>query len=192
MKGLNVLRGPTRTAVALLRGVNVGGKHKLPMAELRVLLEQLGCRGVRTYIQSGNAIFETPAATMPGLPAAIQAAVLERFGFESPVVLRTAVQIRAAMKSNPFLAAGADPKHLHVGFLSAKPAADLVRSLDPRRSPGDAFVVVGGEVYLHVPGGLARTKLTNAYFDAALKTVCTVRNWHTVQILHDLAWGPKA
>src|ERR1700677_3262694 len=106
--------------LALLRGINVGGKHKLPMKDLAALLEGLGCSRVRTYIQSGNAVFEAPAAVAAGLPRGLHAAILKKAGFEAPVVLRSAAQIAAVLKANPFLAKNLDPEHLHVGFLAAK------------------------------------------------------------------------
>lgn len=171
----------------LLRGVNVGGKHKLPMKDLCALLEGLGCARVRTYIQSGNAVFEASAAVAADLPRTLAAAILKKAGFEAPVLLRSVAQLAAVAKANPFLARGVDPEHLHLGFLADKAAAAQVRALDPARSPGDAFLVAGSEVYLHLPNGVARTKLTNAYFDAALKTVCSMRNWRSVEALLALA-----
>jgi uncharacterized protein (DUF1697 family) len=180
------------TYLALLRGVNVGGKHKLAMKDLAALLEGLGCAKVKTYIQSGNAIFDAPASVVAGLPHTLHAAILKKAGFEAPVVLRSAAQMAAALKANPFLAKGADPDHLHVGFLADKPAASALKALDPARSPGDVFTVLGQEVYFHLPNGVARTKLTNAYFDSTLKTVCTMRNWRTVGALHALAAEPAA
>jgi uncharacterized protein (DUF1697 family) len=175
------------TYLALLRGINVGGKHKLPMKDFSALLESLGCTKVRTYIQSGNAAFEASASVAAGLAGRLHAAVLKKAGFEAPVVLRSAAEMAAVLRSNPFLKKGADPGHLHVGFLADKPAGGALKALDPGRSLGDAFTVLGREVYFHLPNGVARTKLTNAYFDAALKTVCTLRNWRTVQALCALA-----
>ncbi|HTA17031.1 MAG TPA: DUF1697 domain-containing protein [bacterium] len=175
------------TYVALLRGVNVGGKHKLPMKDLAALLQGLGCANVKTFIQSGNAVFDAPASVAAGLPRGLHAAIVKKAGFEAPVVLRSAAQMASVFQANPFLAKGADPEHLHVGFLADKPAASAFKALDPGRSPGDAFVVLGQEVYFLLPNGVARTKLTNAYFDSALKTVCTMRNWRTVRALSDMA-----
>jgi uncharacterized protein (DUF1697 family) len=165
------------TTVAFLRGINVGGKHSLPMKDLASMLEGLGCAQVRTYIQSGNAVFEAPATLAARLPQALHAAILKKAGFEAPVVLRSSAQLAAALKANPFLAKGADPEHLHLGFLADKPSAAAIKALDHGRSPGDSFSVLGQELYLHLPNGVARTKLTNAYFDAVLKTVVTQRNW---------------
>ena len=92
----------------------------------------------------------------------------------------------SAAASNPFVAAGADPAHLSLGFLAEAPSADTVASLDPTRSSIDSFRVMGREVYLHVPGGMARTKLTTAFFDRGLNSVMTVRNWRTVNKLLEM------
>src|SRR5665213_320854 len=173
--------------VALLRGVNVGGKHKLPLKDLAALLEGLGCKAVRTYIQSGNAVFEAAPSTVADLPEAFAGSIQKKTGFEAPMVLRSAVQWAALLKVNPFLKKGAAPEHCHVAFLSDKPSPVALKALDPERSPGDRFAVLGREVYFHLPNGVARTKLTNAYFDATLKSVCTMRNWNTVEALWGLA-----
>jgi uncharacterized protein (DUF1697 family) len=106
-----------------------------------------------------------------------------------PVVLRSAAELRAVVRGNPFLEAGADPATLHVAFLADRPTAAAAASLDPARSPPDAFAVRGREVYLHLPNGGARSKLTTAWLDARLDTVSTVRNWRTVERLLALASG---
>lgn len=173
--------------VALLRGINVGGKNKLPMAELVALFEAAGCGAVRTYIQSGNVIFEADPAHAARIPALIVEAVAVRFGYRVPVVLRSAAELAAVAGDNPFLQAGADPARLHVAFLADLPAPARVAGLDGERSPPDAFQVRGREIYLHCPNSMARTRLTNAWFDAQLATVSTVRNWNTVLKLVELA-----
>jgi uncharacterized protein (DUF1697 family) len=175
--------------VALLRGINVGGKNSVPMAELSALFTEAGCAGVRTYIQSGNVVFQAGAALAAGLPAAMAKRIEARFGVRAPVVLRSADELAAALARNPFLAEGADPQALHVMFLAGEPGAASLAKLDPQRSPGDRFVVLGRDVYLHLPNGMARTKLTNDYFDRALATVSTVRNWRTATKLLEMARG---
>jgi uncharacterized protein (DUF1697 family) len=172
--------------VALLRGVNVGGKNALPMKALVGHFEAAGCADVRTYIQSGNVLFRADAALAAAVPAVIAHALVASHGLTTPVVLRSAAELAGAIAANPFLPA-ADPGALHLAFLAATPAPQAVAALDPQRSPGDAFAVRGREVYLHCPGGLARTKLTNAWLDRQLATVSTVRNWRTVQKLDSLA-----
>lgn len=168
---------------ALLRGINVGGNHKLPMADLVALLEALGCSRVRTYIQSGNAVFEAPARLAATLPRALPSAILGKHGFSAPVVLRSGAELADVVKANPFLARGADREDLHVGFLADRPSHEDVQAMAPKLTAGDSFAVVDRHVYLSLPKGVAGTKLTNAYFDASLKTVCTVRNWRTVTAL---------
>lgn len=175
--------------VALLRGINVGGKHSLPMKDLAAYLAVLGCGRIQTYIQSGNAVFEASEKTAAKLPQGLQAAIVKAKGFEAPVALRKASELSTVLKSNPFLKQGLEQDHCYVGFLAKLPSPELVQALDPRRSPGHAFKVLGREIYLHLPQGVAGTKLTNAYFDQVLKTVCTMRNWRTVQALDQMARG---
>jgi uncharacterized protein (DUF1697 family) len=167
--------------VALLRGINVGGKNKLPMKDLTRIFEGAGCADVRTYIQSGNVVFAAPASK--GLAGRLEAAIAEQAGLRVPVVLRSARDYLAVAEANPFLARGADEALLHVAFLSGTPEPERVARLDPSRSPPDELEVVGMQVYLHFPAGLAKSKFTNAYLDSTLKVVSTVRNWRTVQAL---------
>lgn len=184
------------TYVALLRGINLAGKNKLPMAGLVELFEAAGCAEVRTYIQSGNVVFAATPAVARRVPKAVADAMEQRFELQVPVVLRTAAELTRVAASNPYLkaagaagGAGVQESSLHVVFLADEPAASRVAALDPQRSPGDAFQVVGREVYVWLPNGAARTKLTNGYFDTKLATISTMRNWRTVQTLAELARG---
>lgn len=170
-------------SIALLRGINVGGRNKLPMKELVILFEAAGCQAVRSYIQSGNVVFDPGASSASSVAVRVADDIEARFGFRSPVVVRYAHELAAVVTANPFLAAGAEAAALHVAFLAHEASPEAVSSLDPDRSPGDQFAVQGREIYLHCPNGLARTKLTNAYFDRQLATISTVRNWRTVSKL---------
>jgi uncharacterized protein (DUF1697 family) len=172
--------------VVLLRGINVGGKHKLAMSDLAAMLVEAGGLNVRTYIQSGNGTFTATTAVAKRLPRLLADKLADRLGFSVSVVLRSADDFRDVIASNPFLKAGADIGTLHVAFLARLPDRNRVAALDPHRSPGDAFTLHGREIYLYLPNGVARTRLTNAYFDATLATTCTVRNWRTVCKLHEL------
>jgi uncharacterized protein (DUF1697 family) len=172
--------------VAFLRGINVGGRNRLPMKDLAALFTAAGCGDVRTYIQSGNVVFTAAAALAKKLPAAIEAAIRKRAGIQVPLVIRSPDELRAVAGGNPLLKAGAPPEMLHVGFLVDAPTAAQVAVLDPKRSPPDEFVVRGREVYFRFPNGLGRSKLTSAYFDSKLGTTITVRNWRTVQALLEL------
>ena len=166
--------------VALLRGINVGGKAKLPMGELRDIFAACGATAVETYIQSGNVVFEADAPE--ACVAAVTAEIARVYGYPGRIVLRSGAEMAGVLKGNPF--AGAPAEALHVYFLADWPAEV---ALDAGRSPGDSFAVRGREVYLHLPNGMARTKLTNAYFDRKLKTVSTARNWRTVGVLAGMA-----
>ena len=172
--------------VALLRGVNVGGKKRLPMAQLAKLFSEAGCADVRTYIQSGNVVFAATPTTAKRITELVTARIAERFGFEAPVILRPADEFARVAKGNPFLNSGMDGGALHVAFLNDLPDRRRVATLDPERSPGDSFQVRGREIYLHLPNGVARTRLTNDYFDSTLATTCTFRNWRTVMKLLDM------
>jgi uncharacterized protein (DUF1697 family) len=173
--------------VALLRGINVGGKNKLPMKDLLSIFVAAGCIDVQSYIQSGNVIFRATPTLAPRVPDLVANAVSERFGLRVPVLVRTADELGRVARGNPFLRAGADEVTLHVAFLADRPPAARVAALDANRSPPDEFTVRGREIYLRCPNGLARTKLTNDYFDSKLATTSTVRNWRTVLKLVDLS-----
>jgi len=173
--------------VALLRGINVGGKNKLLMKDLAGMFTEAGCADVRTYIQSGNVVFRAGPALVRRIPKLIAAAVSERFDLRVPVIVRTADELRRTAARNPFLRDGKGPEGLHVMFLADAPTPARVSALDADRSPPDEFVVRGREIYLHYPNGAARTRLTNDYFDSCLATTSTVRNWRTVLTLLEMA-----
>jgi uncharacterized protein (DUF1697 family) len=175
--------------IALLRGINVGGKAKLPMKELAAIFRAAGATTVETYIQSGNVIFE--ASEPESCVDAVTAEIARVYGYPGRIVLRSAEELRRAYQANPFLASPTpsadqpDPRHIY--FLADSPEQAAIATLDPNRSLGDSFVTQAREVYLHLPQGMARTRLTNAYFDAKLKTVSTARNWKTVGKLVELS-----
>ena len=179
-------RDEPRTYTALLRGVNVGGKNKLPMKDLVAMFAAAGCADVRSYIQSGNVVFRASAALAERVPGIITSEVADRFGFRAPVVLRSADELEAVRRGNPYLRPGVDVEALHVLFLADRPSRERVAALDPDRSPPDSFAVRGREIYLHCPNGIARTKLTNDYFDSRLATTTTGRNWKTVLALVEM------
>jgi uncharacterized protein (DUF1697 family) len=169
--------------VALLRGINVGGKNMLPMKDLAAMFVGAGCGDVATYIQSGNVVFSAVDKVVAGLSGMIAKQVEERFGMRVPIVLRSAAEIGAVIRRNPFLKA---EEMLHVCFLADQPGKDLVEGLDAGRSAPDVFAVVGREIYMQLANGVSGTKLTNAYFDSKLKTVSTMRNWRTVLKLAEM------
>ena len=179
-KGGRTREERTERYVALLRGVNVGGKNRLAMTDFAQVLGAAGATEVRTYIQSGNAVFSASPGVVKALAQRVEKLIAERFSLRVPVVVRSAGDLAKVVSGNPFLKAGAAPETLHVCFLADAPDRGCVSALDPRRSPGDAFSVCEREVYLHLPNGVARTKLTNAHLDSKLGTTGTLRNWRTV------------
>lgn len=157
----------------------------LPMADLAGFFSEAGCTNVRTYIQSGNVVFAASPTVATRIAMVISKKITDHFGHRVPLVIRRADEMAVVVEHNPF--PKADPSHLAVGFLSDLPEETRVSGLDPRRSPGDSFRVLGREIYLHIPAGFADTRLTNAYFDTALATVSTFRNWRTVLKLIEMS-----
>ncbi len=172
-------------AVALLRAVNVGGRNKVSMAELRALCAELGWRDVSTYIQSGNVVFRADA-TEPA--ATLRAAIAERFGVQTPVVVRTHDDLRQAAATVP-PGLTDDPKKLHVLFLDGAPDPAVAGALDPDRYAPDRFVVVGDRVYLHFPNGAGQAKLNMKWLERALGVAGTARNVRTLHKLIELTAG---
>jgi uncharacterized protein (DUF1697 family) len=179
------------TFVALLRGINVGGRAMIPMPELKSLLASMGLADVSTYIQSGNVVFSSPTRDAPALAGAIEERIAEAFGVSTTVLLRTPAELAEIAGSNPFLGREADLTKLHVVFLSASPAAGAVGELDPERSPPDEFSVRGREIYLHLPNGAGRSKLTVDYFEKRLGVRATARNWKTLTKLIELTQNAR-
>jgi uncharacterized protein (DUF1697 family) len=168
------------TYIALLRGVNVGGR-KLPMADLRATFDALGHRAVRTYIQSGNVVFTTKAASSAKVRAAIEKAIERDSGLDVTVLLRTPAEMSSVLERNPF---GADA---YVTFLDAKPTAKQVAGIEREKYAPDEFVVDGREVFLCCPNGYGNTKINNALFERKFATRATTRNYNTVKLLEEWA-----
>ena len=175
--------------IALLRGVNVGGKNKLPMRDLASFFEAASASDVRTYIQSGNVVFTATPATAKRCIPEVQRQIEKQFGFRPAIILRTHGELRACAAANPFLPDAAS-NALYVGFLLNAPEPSRAAALDPNRSPGDSFALQGREIYLNLRRGAATTRLTNDYFDRALAATSTIRNWRTVLKLIELS-GPE-
>lgn len=165
--------------IALLRGVNVGGR-KVPMASLREVFEELGHTNVRTYIQSGNVVFDAKGSA-PSVRTALERAIDERFGLDVTVLLRTPAELAKVKAQNPF---GPDA---YVTFLDGVPDRKRVSTLDPAPFAPDEFRVAGQEVYVRCPNGYGRTKINNTFFEKKLATRATTRNWNTVATL--LEWA---
>lgn len=175
--------------VALLRGINVGGKHIVPMKTLAELFTAGGCEQVRTFIQSGNVVFAATPAVVAKIPQLIGDAIRKRLGHEAPVVLRSAEQLERVIASNPFAKRKEFENFSHVLFCADKLAPSAVKRLDASRSPGDELAGGQQEIYVWLPNGAGKSKLTNAYFERTLGTICTQRNWRTVMKLSEMMKG---
>jgi uncharacterized protein (DUF1697 family) len=172
----------------LLRGVNVGTKNSLPMAELRAMLEKLGCTHVQTYVQSGNAVFETKLAEA-AVTKAIEHALRACMGRPIATTLRTMREMKAIVDGNPFPQVATKPAYLCVTFLSHAPAKAEVGPLHSVDWTPELFKVAGREIYTWHPNGQGRSPLAVALDKLPLRGAVTRRNWNTVlklfEMLHD-------
>ena len=166
--------------VALLRGINVGGHNKMPMADLRALLDDLGYDEVETVLQSGNAGFRAPKVDA----ADIERAIRDRFGFDVRVLVRTGAELARVVEENPFTEALEVPKNLHVWFLDREPAP---LDLDADAIAPDRVALGKRELYVWYGDGMARSKLSRHLDEKKLGVAATARNWNTVLKLVALA-----
>lgn len=170
--------------IALLRAINVGTGRKVPMADLRALMEEAGATNVRTYIQSGNVVFDHDQTDDAVLAADLEARLEAAFGFAIPVLLRTPADLEALVAANPF--PGTEPTRPLVSFLLDAPPAGAFDGIDAAAFAPEAFLLAGREIYLHLPDGSGRAKLPQA-LARAHRTAETTRNWRTVLTLLELA-----
>jgi len=176
-----------KTYIALVRGINVGGKCLLPMRELVAILHSLGCQDVKTYIQSGNAVFEyKESSEASSLASNMTAKIAKKRGFSPRVLVLEAKEFKRAVAGNPFPEAAAEPKSLHVFFLDSKPAKAKLTSLASFQSDSERFELRGSVFYLHAPDGIGRSKLA-ANVERHLAARATSRNWRTVCKILEMA-----
>jgi uncharacterized protein (DUF1697 family) len=175
-----------KTYIALFRGINVGGKNILPMNELVTVLENMGARNVKTYIQSGNAVFHSEETNASVLANKISAAIKKSYGFEPQVLLLELAEMERAVESNPFPQAQSEPKALHLYFLTAMPENPDFDTLESIKSNGERFALRDGVFYLHAPDGIGRSKLA-ARAEKLLGVSVTARNWRTVCKIMEMA-----
>ena len=175
-----------KTYIALLRGINVGGHHSLPMKELKVVLEKAGCIDVHTYIQSGNVVFRRALTDAGRVSDELAAAVARSHGFEPRVLVRTLVELESAAAVNPFPEADENPTSLHLFFLSERPKNPDVKALDGLKTHTERFVLKNKVFYLYTPDGFGTSKLA-ARAERLLGVDATARNWRTVKVLLAMA-----
>ncbi|GGT18214.1 DUF1697 domain-containing protein [Streptomyces purpureus] len=180
------------TYAALLRGINVSGHRRVPMPELRLVLQELGHRDVRTHLQSGNAVFTTDAgagaADESALATALEDAIERRFGFRVDCLVRSGAYLRAVADACPFPAAELEGRQLHVTYYSAPVEPERFAALDQEAFLPEEFRLGDRALYLYAPNGLGRSKLADALARPALVKglVATTRNWNTVAKLVEM------
>ena len=175
-----------KTYIALFRGINVGGNNVLPMKELVARLESIGAQNVKTYIQSGNAVFQSQETNASLLQNKISAAIKKSHGFEPQVFLLKLEDMEKVVDANPFPEAESEPKTLYVHFLASMPKNPDFAILESIKSERERFVLKDGVLYLHAPDGIGRSKLA-ANAEKLLGVPVTSRNWRTVRKIMDMA-----
>ncbi|WP_330235141.1 DUF1697 domain-containing protein [Streptomyces sp. NBC_00566] len=178
----------TTTYAALLRGINVGGSKKLPMADLRTLLTSLGHDDVRTHLQSGQAVFTASQGDEGVLAGELSAAIEKRFGFPVGVIVRDHAYLTAVADACPFPAADLEAKQLHVTYFSAPVDAERFAGIDTAARLPEEFRLGDRCLYLYAPDGLGRSKLGEELARPRLTKglIATTRNWNTVRKLVEL------
>jgi uncharacterized protein (DUF1697 family) len=173
------------TYVVFLRGINVGGRNKLLMKELVVILEGIGCENVKTYIQSGNVVLQSSNENLPELAKNIGQAINQQHDFEPRIHILTAKDLQNAIDNNPFSDAKLDPKSLHFGFLEAIPSNPDLDKLTVLKAASEDYQLINKVFYLSAPEGIGRSKLA-AQSEKALGVSMTSRNWRTVDKVQNM------
>lgn len=170
--------------IALLRGINVGGRNTISMAALAATFESAGCRSVQTYIQSGNVVFSSPTKSRQNLRKRLGEVIEDQFGFRPHILLLSEGDFRAAIANNPFLDAIAEPKTLHFFFLDSSPSSPDMEGIDKLALPSERFELIDAVFYLHAPDGFGRSKLATGA-ERKLGESATARNFTTIQKLSE-------
>lgn len=187
-----MLKSDMAVVISMLRGVNLGSR-RIKMDALRALYLSLGLRDPQTYIQSGNVIFRTGARDFALLGRKIENAIESSFGFHSHVILRTPADLRATIASSPFASRrGIEPGKLLVTFLAEAPGKDARDAVLRLKADPEELHIIGRELYVYFPNGMARPKLSWALIDKTLKVPGTGRNWNTVTKLLEMAENLEA
>lgn len=174
--------------ILLLRGINVSGQKMMKMEALRALLIDLNFKEVKTYIQSGNAVFAAEGQSISQLEEAIAKAITTTFAFSVPVMVKELAEWKMAFENNPFVnKRKEDIKSLHLTFLSAIPDEDKIAKIKEGNYGVDEYTILEKAIYLYCPNGYGNTKLNNNFFESKLKVTATTRNWNTVNELLKMA-----
>lgn len=173
------------TYIAFLRGINVGGHKKVPMAQLRELLGKKGLKNVQTYIQSGNVIFQSKETNNNILEGKIQKAILGQFGFDVPVLVISPIELKKVYDDCPF--PEAQKTNSYFMFLYDIPDQDLVKEISGISYPNETFVITKVAIYFHCSKGYGKAKFSNNFFEKKLKITATARNYKTIVKLLSLS-----
>ncbi len=171
--------------ISILRGINVNGKNRIKMDELRNLYETIGLREVKTYIQSGNVVFKSAEQNTYNLESAIGKQINSKYGYDVKVLVLTPIGLEEIIESTPFR--DRDISKLHVTFLSRVPTIPPVANIMDKKSGTELIRIAKKAVYLYCPDGYGKTKLSNGFLEKQLKVTATTRNWKTVNKLLELA-----
>jgi len=171
-----------KTYISLLRGINVSGQKKVNMIQLQNLYQSLGFQNIKTYIQSGNVIFQS---SPPPSSQLLQQKIKQQFGFEVPVILRSIEDWENIIKHNPFTKE--DLTKVHIVFLSETAQKYSKDELEKAKNPSEEFFIHNKEIYLYCPNGYGKTKLSNTFLEHKLNLTATTRNWNTIKNLFELA-----
>jgi len=172
--------------IVLLRGVNLAGRNRVAMPQLREALEESGFEKVSTYVQSGNVVLSSKASPKR-VGTDVEKLIAERFGLDISVVVRTRAQLAAVVKRNPFGKVAKNPKLYQVTFLDKAPPAEVMRKLEAAAAGKEQVVHVGRELYAWHPDGVGRSKLAALLAGKGLGVTATARNWRTVTRLLEMA-----
>lgn len=170
--------------ISLLRGVNVGGR-KIIMNKLKKLYESLKFSDVKTYIQSGNVIFKSSNNSSKELEEMIENRIREVFDFHIPIFIRTTPEFESIINNNPF--PREDPKKIYVTFLRDTPVSTDLKEINTIKDESEKCLLNDKELYLLLPHGYGRTRLSNNLVEKKLQVLTTTRNWRTVNKLYELA-----
>lgn len=169
------------TYIALLRGINVGGHNKIAMTQLKVMLESMGLANAKTWLQSGNVVFETKKQSPAALEKSLETATKSQFDLSIDYVVRTAAEWKKVIAANPFQKeAKTDPSHMVVAFMKSSPKPEAVKSLRAGITGPEQVELKRNELYLIYPAGIGQSKLTNTVIEKKLGVRGTARNWNTI------------
>jgi len=174
--------------ISILRGINVGGKRRILMSDLKRLFEDFGFIDITTYIQSGNVIFDCNVKKDNiELANKIEQSIMDSYEFKVPVIVRTINEIKQIKLNNPFLKIDTKIERLHLTFLNEIPNSDKLEKIKSYDFTPDKFEIINKDIYIFCSGKYSDSKLTNKFFENKLKITATTRNWNTVNKLYEIA-----